>query len=234
MSHAQSPEQQRDLWTEVDRYISERLGMSDPALEAALADSTAAEMPAISVSPPQGRFLQLLAGAMRARNVLEIGTLGGYSTICLARALPKDGRLITLEADPKHAAIASSNIARAGLLDLVDVRLGKALDTLPRLAAEGRGPFDFVFIDADKENIPAYFEWALKLSRRGALIVVDNVVRKGEVIDVGSDDPSVRGVRHFMDQLAADSRVSATVLQTVGSKGYDGFAIALVTGDGGA
>ena len=208
--------------------------MSDPAREAALADSTAAEMPAISVSPPQGRFLQLLAGAMRARNVLEIGTLGGYSTICLARALPKDGRLITLEADPKHAAIASSNIARAGLLDLVDVRLGKALDTLPRLAAEGRGPFDFVFIDADKENIPAYFEWALKLSRRGALIVVDNVVRKGEVIDVGSDDPSVRGVRHFMDQLAADSRVSATVLQTVGSKGYDGFAIALVTGDGGA
>ena len=234
MTHAQSPEQQRDLWTEVDRYISERLGMSDLALEAALADSTAAEMPAISVSPPQGRFLQLMASAMGARNVLEIGTLGGYSTICLARALPKGGRLITLEADPKHAAIASSNIARAGLLDLVDVRLGKALDTLPRLAAEGRGPFDFVFIDADKENIPAYFEWALKLSRRGALIVVDNVVRKGEVIDAGSDDPSVKGVRHFMDQLAADSRVSATVLQTVGSKGYDGFAIALVTGDGGA
>lgn len=216
-------------WTAVDHYFDEQLQLSDPSLETVLADSAAAEMPAISITPSQGRFLQLLARAIAARRILEIGTLGGYSTIWLARALPNGGRLISLEVDPKHAAIANANIARAGLVELVDIRLGKALETLPKLDAEGCGPFDLFFIDADKENIPAYFEWALKLSRRGSLIIVDNVVRKGDVIDPDSADTSVLGVRRFMELLATDSRVSATAIQTVGSKGYDGFAMALVT-----
>jgi predicted O-methyltransferase YrrM len=198
-------------------------------LEAALAASAAAGLPAINVSPVQGKLLHLLARAIGARNVLEIGTLGGYSTIWLARALPDGGRLISLEADARHAEVARANIARAGLQAEVEVRLGMALDTLPELAAEGREPFDFVFIDADKPNNAAYFDWALKFSRPGSIIVVDNVVRDGDVIDADSDSSTVQGVRRLLERIAAEPRVSATAIQTVGAKGYDGFAIALVT-----
>jgi len=220
-----------EQWTAVDRYITDLLVPSDPVLDAALRDSAAADLPPINVAPNQGKLLQLLALAQGARRILEIGTLGGYSTIWLGRALPADGRLITLEADPKHAAVASANIARAGLADVVEVRLGMALDTLPRLFEEGCGPFDLIFIDADKQNIPEYFEWSLKLSRRGSLIIVDNVIRNGDVIDATSDDPSVVGVRRFNELLAAEPRVSATAIQTVGVKGYDGFAMVLVTAE---
>ncbi len=177
----------------------------------------------------QGKLLYLLARLQGARKILEIGALGGYSAIWLARALPPDGRLITLEADPKHAEVARANISRAGLGDLVELRLGRALDTLPQLQAEGRGPFDLIFIDADKQNIPAYFTFALQISRGGSLIIVDNVIRKGAVIDADSADPDVQGVRQFNKMLAAEPRVSATEIQTVGSKGHDGFALALVT-----
>jgi predicted O-methyltransferase YrrM len=215
------------LWTAVDRYLGDLLVSGDPALEAALAASAAAGLPAINVSPTQGKLLHLLARAIGARNVLEIGTLGGYSTIWLARALPDGGRVISLEADAKHAEVARANVARAGLESSVEVRLGMALDLLPGLV-EGAAPFDFVFIDADKPNNAAYFEWALKLSRPGSIIVVDNVVREGDVIDAASDSPTVQGVRYFLERLAAEPRVSATAIQTVGSKGYDGFAIALV------
>jgi predicted O-methyltransferase YrrM len=216
-------------WTAVDRYLGDLLASDDPALEAALAASAAAGLPAINVSPVQGKLLHLLARAIGARNVLEIGTLGGYSTIWLARALPDGGRLISLEADARHAEVARANIARAGLQAVVEVRLGMALDTLPELAAEGREPFDFVFIDADKPNNAAYFDWALKLSRPGSIIVVDNVVRDGDVIDADSDSSTVQGVRRLLERIAAEPRVSATAIQTVGAKGYDGFAIVLVT-----
>ena len=221
----------QEQWTAVDRYFSDQLLPPDPALEAALQASVAAGLPPINVSPTQGKLLQLLARMQQARTILEIGTLGGYSTIWLARALPADGRLITLEADPKHAAVARANLVRAGLAGVVELRLGRALDTLPQLAAEGRGPFDLVFIDADKPGYPDYFAWALKLTRRGSLIIADNVVRKGAVIDPASPDPIVQGVRRLHELIAAEPRVSATVIQTVGSKGYDGFAIALVTAD---
>ena len=216
-------------WRAVDAYICDRLVPSDPALDAALEASAAADLPAINVAPNQGKLLQLLAQALGACRILEIGTLGGYSTIWLARALPADGRLVTLEANPKHADVARRNIANAGLSDIVDLRVGPALDTLPPVADEGLGPFDLIFIDADKKNIPAYFDWALRLTRRGSLIIVDNVVRHGAVADAHSDDPNIQGVRRFNELLAAEPRVSATVIQTVGSKGYDGFAIALVT-----
>jgi predicted O-methyltransferase YrrM len=219
----------QEQWTAVDRYLTDLLVPADAALEAALGDSAAAGLPAINVSPNQGKLLHLLARLQGARTVLEIGTLGGYSTIWLARALPAGGRLVTLEADAKHAEVARANIARAGLADVVEVRLGPALETLPRLAAEGRGPFDLIFIDADKEGYPDYLTWSLRLSRRGSLIVADNVVRKGAVIDPASDDPRVQGARRFNELLAAEPRVSATAIQTVGSKGYDGFALALVT-----
>jgi len=175
--------------------------------------------------------LQMLARSIGARRILEIGTLGGYSTIWLARALPSDGRLITLEASGKHAAVARANIARAGLADLVEVKLGRALETLPRLAADKVEPFDLVFIDADKPSTLDYFEWALRLSHPGTLIVVDNVVRAGEILETGSDSPTLQGIHRFLDRLAAEPRVTATAIQTVGSKGYDGFAMALVTGD---
>lgn len=221
----------QEQWTAVDRYITDLLVPPDPALEAALRSSDAAGLPPHNVSPNQGKLLLLLAQLQRARAILEIGTLGGYSTIWLARALPGGGRLITLEANPKHAEVARANIARAGLSDVVELRLGRASDTLPQLAAEGRGPFDLIFIDADKPNNPQYLAWALALSRRGSLIIADNVVRNGTVIDGASDDPSVQGVRRFNELLAAEPRVSATAIQTVGSKGYDGFAIALVTTD---
>ena len=217
-----------EQWTEVDQFFSERLLSTDPSLESALQTSIAAGLPAISVSPSQGKFLQILAQLVGARSILEIGTLGAYSTIWLARALRAGGRLLTLEVDPKHAEVARINIARAGLADIVEVRIGNALEILPQLSAERRGPFDLVFIDADKQNIPAYFEWALKLSRPGALIVVDNVVRDGAVIDAASTDPSVQGVRRFVELLGAERGASGTVLQTVGIKGYDGLAIVLV------
>jgi len=218
------------LWTAVDGYICDHLVASDPVLDAALADSAAAGLPAIGVSPAQGRLLALLAQMCSARTILEVGTLGGYSTIWLARALSPGGRLITLEVDPRHADVARANLGRAGLSDVVDVWQGAALDSLPRLAGEGLGPFDLVFIDADKPNNPGYFQWALRLSRPGSVIVVDNVVRGGAVVDADSTDPAVRGTRTLYEAMAGEPRVSATVIQTVGSKGYDGFAIAVVTG----
>jgi len=218
-------------WTAVDRYITGLLVPPDPALDAALAASDAASLPPINVTPNQGKLLMLLALIQGARSILEIGTLGGYSTIWLARALPADGRLVTLEADAKHAEVARANIAQAGLADIVDLRVGPALDTLPRIAAAGRGPFDVIFIDADKPNNPAYLSWALKLSRRGSLIIADNVVRAGAVVDAASPDPSIRGIRRFNEMLAAEPRICATAIQTVGSKGYDGFAIGVVVAD---
>jgi predicted O-methyltransferase YrrM len=219
------------LWTAVDDYIADLLIPADPALEAALAASREAGLPPIAVAPNQGKLLHLIARLQGARNILEIGALGGYSAIWMARALPAGGRLITLESDPKHAEVTRANILRAGLSDVVELRLGRALDTLPQLIAEGAGPFDLIFIDADKQNIPAYFTLSLKLCRRGSLIIVDNVVRKGAVIDADSLDPDIRGVRQFNKLLAAEPRVSATAIQTVGVKGHDGFAFALVTAD---
>jgi predicted O-methyltransferase YrrM len=217
-----------ETWTAVDRYIADQLLAPDDALKAALGSSEAAGLPAINVSPPQGKMLMMLAQLHGARTVLEIGTLGGYSTIWLARALPPGGRVVTLEVDPKHAKIATSNLARAGLAAVVDVVVGPALETLPSL--EPKAPFDFVFIDADKPNNPNYFAWALKLSRKGSVILVDNVVREGAVADGQSTDPRVQGTRRLFEMLAAEPRVSATAIQTVGSKGYDGFALAIVTG----
>ncbi|WP_138500088.1 O-methyltransferase [Nostoc sp. PA-18-2419] len=221
----------QEQWTAVDRYLTELFVPPDSVLDAALEASAAAGLPPHNVSPNQGKLLLLLAQLQKARTILEIGTLGGYSTIWLARALPKDGYLITLEANPKYAEVALSNIARAGLSDIVELRLGQALSTLVQLAAEGRSAFDLIFIDADKSNNPDYLAWALKLSRRGSLIIADNVVRNGAVIDTASSDASVQGVRRFNELLASEPRVSATALQTVGSKGYDGLAIALVVAD---
>ncbi|MBN3870936.1 O-methyltransferase [Nostoc sp. JL33] len=220
----------QEQWTAVDHYFTDLLVPPDPALDAALQTSAAAGLPPHNVSPNQGKLLLLLAQIQGARTILEIGTLGGYSTIWLARALPSDRRLITLEVDPKHAEIARVNIAHAGLSDIVDLRLGQALSTLPQIAAEGH-TFDLIFIDADKPNNPDYFTWALKLSRSGSLIIADNVVRNGAVVDSSSSDPSVQGVRRFNELLASEPRVNATAIQTVGSKGYDGFAIAIVTTD---
>jgi predicted O-methyltransferase YrrM len=215
-------------WTAVDRYITGLLFPPDPALDGALAASVAAGLPLINVPASQGKLLMLLAKSHGARNILEIGTLGAYSTIWLARALPAGGRIITLEADPKHVKIATANIAAAGLGDVIELRPGPAQETLPQIAAEGKGPFDFIFIDADKQSTADYFTWALRLSRVGSVIIVDNVVRDGGVIDPASTDPRVHGVRRFNDMLAAERRVSATIIQTVGAKGYDGFAMALV------
>jgi predicted O-methyltransferase YrrM len=215
-------------WSAVDRYIDGLLVRPDEALEETLRASDAAGLPHIHVSASQGKLLHLLALAVGARRILEIGTLGGYSTIWLARALPAGGRLVTLEADPRHAEVARANIARAGVAGLVDLRIGRALEVLPSLAAGGEGPFDFFFIDADKPAMTEYFEWALELSRVGSLIVVDNVVRDGAVVDRSSRDPNVRGVRRFNERVAAERRVRATAIQTVGSKGYDGISIALV------
>jgi len=216
----------QEQWAAVDRYLVDTLLPPDEALDAALKDSVAAGLPAINVSPTQGKLLHLLARMLQARKILEIGTLGGYSTIWLARALSSGGKLITLEYDPKHAAVAKANIARAGLSQLVDLRVGLAIDTLPKLQPEA--PFDLIFIDADKQSTAEYFNWALKLARVGSVIIVDNVVRKGAVIEPNSDDSGVQGIRRFNDVIRAEKRVSATALQTVGSKGYDGFALALV------
>jgi predicted O-methyltransferase YrrM len=213
-------------WVSIDARITE-LFAADAAPHGALEASRAAGLPDISVTAAQGKLLNILARAQHARTILEIGTLGGYSTIWLARALPKDGRLITLEANTTHAEIARANLARAGVADVVEVRVGPALDTLAQLA----GPFDLIFIDADKPSYPEYLTWSLKLSRPGTLIVADNVVRHGQVFDTTSDDPRVHGMRRFLEQLAAEPRVTATVIQTVGSKGHDGFALALVTSE---
>jgi predicted O-methyltransferase YrrM len=217
-----------ELWSAVDNYITDLLVGPDAALDSALDASAAAGLPQIAVAPNQGKLLYLLALIRGAKNILEIGTLGGYSTIWLARALPAAGALITLESDPRHAAVARSNIARADLADRVEIRVGLANDTLPQLQAESKGPFDLIFIDADKANIPNYFTWAMKLSRPGSLIIVDNVVRDGAIIDAGSDDPSVLGVREFNELVAHNPHVTATTIQTVGTKGYDGFTIGLV------
>ena len=220
-----------ELWTAVDDYIANRLIPADRALDAALDSSAEAGLPPISVSAPHGKLLHMLALIRGAKNILEIGTLGGYSSIWLARALPPDGKLITIEANPDHARVAQANIARAKLDNVVEVRLGLAGDLLPKIAAEKREPFDLTFIDADKESNADYFQWALKMSKRGSLIVVDNVIRGGAVIDETSRDSMVQGVRRLNNLVAAETRVSATEIQTVGSKGYDGFMLALVTAD---
>jgi predicted O-methyltransferase YrrM len=219
---------QSEKWTEIDNFFSDALIPPDRVLESVLESSHAAGLPAINVSPNQGRLLEMLARILNAHTILEIGTLGAYSTIWLARGMQAGGRLITLEADPAHAAVALANIARAGLQNVVELRLGSASDTLPQISAERRGPFDLIFIDADKQNIPSYFEWALRLSRPGSVIVVDNVVREGRVIDSKSDDPDIQGVRRFIEMLGANATVSGTAIQTVGVKGYDGFAIVRV------
>ncbi len=219
---------QDDTWTEVDRYLAEKLIPADSVMDSAQAATAAARMPAISVSATQGRLLQILASSLHARAILEIGTLGGYSTIWLARGMAPGGRIVTLEKEQKHADVARANIANAGFAKVVDLRVGSALDILPTLGTEGLGPFDFIFIDADKQNIPKYFEWALKLSRSGSMIMVDNVVRDGDVADPDSDDPNTQGVREFFDMVNQTPRVTSTAIQTVGVKGYDGFALVLV------
>jgi predicted O-methyltransferase YrrM len=225
------PLEQDDNWIAVDEYLTDRLVEDDPALAAALKDSAKAGLPPINVSPNQGKFLMLLAQTIGARRILEIGTLGGYSAIWLARGLSADGRLLSLEADPAYAELARANLARAGLAEKVEVRVGRAQDTLPELIAEGAAPFDLIFIDADKPSTPDYYQWSVELARRGSLIVVDNVVREGRVIDAKSDSPHIQGLRRFFDLAAADSRVSGTAIQTVGAKGHDGLAILRVTAD---
>lgn len=216
-------------WTAVDEYIAEEFFKPDPVLETNLKESAAAGLPSINVTAPQGRLLGMLSQLQDARRILEIGTLGGYSSTWLARSLPADGKLITLEVDPKHAEVARANLERAGLIGKVEILLGPALETLPKLEAEGRGPFDLIFIDADKPGNADYFQWALRLSHRGSLIVIDNVVRDGQVIDTSSKDPAVLGVRRLNEAMAAEPRIIVTEIQTVGSKGYDGLALALVT-----
>jgi predicted O-methyltransferase YrrM len=216
-------------WIRTDQYVTDLLCRPDEALLAAESDSATAGLPTIQLSPPQGKLLQVLAQTRGTYRALEIGTLGGYSAIWLARGLPPGGRLISLEVDPHHAEVARTNLARAGVADRVEVRLGDARETLPQLLAEGAGPFDLIFIDADKPSYPEYLAWALRLSRPGTVILADNVVRQGAVSDPQSTDPNVRGVRRFLELLAAEPRVNATVIQTVGAKGYDGFSLAFVT-----
>jgi predicted O-methyltransferase YrrM len=218
-------------WTEVDDYIASLLIPPDAALDGALKASDEAGLPSINVSANQGKLLMLFARMLNARNILEIGTLGGYSTIWMARGLAEGGRLITLEYEPRHAEVAMANLVRAGLSDRVEIRVGRAGDTLPKLVEEGRGPFDLVFIDADKQGYTEYLEWSMKLSRRGTVIIADNVVRNGAIIDPASSDEMVQGIRRFNRALAAEKRLSATEIQTVGSKGYDGLAIATVIAD---
>ena len=217
-----------DLWTAVDDYIDSLFEPPDAALEEALRASDAAGLPQIQITANQGHCLQILARLTGARRILEIGTLGGYSTIWLARALAPGGRLTTLEVSPKHAEVARANLARAGVAEVVDVRVGAALDTLPQL----EGPFDFTFIDADKVNTAEYFAWAVRLSRPGSVIVVDNVVREGTLADAASNDANVQAMRRFLEAAAKEPRATMTVLQTVGRKKYDGFAIALCTTPG--
>lgn len=219
----------QDQWTAVDRYFDGLFAPSDPALDAAIQATTAAGMPEINVTPGQGALLHLLVRMANARAVLEIGALGGYSAIWMARALAPGGRLISLEINPKHADVARANLARAGLAEVVEVRLGSAHETLPQLAEEGAGPFDLVFIDADKVSTPEYLTWALRLTKPGSLIVIDNVVRGGAVSDPTSENPDVRGIQRALAMIAEEPRLTAAAFQLVGSKGYDGMAIALVT-----
>ncbi|MGW6565053.1 O-methyltransferase [Streptomyces sp. NPDC054975] len=218
----------QDQWSTVDRYVTDLLAPADDALAATLADSRAAGLPEIAVAPNQGKLLNLLIAMAGARSALEIGTLGGYSTIWMARALPADGRMISLEHNPAHADVARANIARAGLDKIVEVRTGAALDSLPQLEAEGAGPFDFVFIDADKVNNPHYVEWALRLSRPGTVIVADNVVRGGAILDAESAEPAITGTRAMFELVSREPRLDATAFQTVGVKGYDGLLVARV------
>jgi predicted O-methyltransferase YrrM len=215
----------QDTWTAVDEYVSGLLAPPDEALDAAVRAGEAAGLPQIQVSPPQGKLLHLLAKTIGAKTMLEFGTLAGYSTIWLARALPADGRLITLEANPEYAEVASGSIAAAGLGELVEVRVGAALDQLPQLDADGVGPFDLTFIDADKVHTPDYFAWALEHSRPGGLVIADNVIRDGRLADLADEDPAIVAQRNFHEQLAAEPRVEATTIQTVGGKGYDGFSL---------
>jgi predicted O-methyltransferase YrrM len=215
-------------WNDVDGYTADLLVREDDALRAAAEQSAAEGLPPIAVSPNQGKLLQLLVRMQGAASILELGTLGGYSTIWLARALPPGGRLVTLEVEPRYAAVAAANIARAGIADRVEQRVGPALDSLRELVGEHAGPFDFIFIDADKRSTPEYFELALELSREGTVILTDNVVRGGALIDPANDDPGVEGMRHFHELLAAAPGATGTTIQTVGSKGYDGFTLALV------
>lgn len=216
-------------WSAVDDFVDGLLVGQDAALLDALATSSGAGLPAINVTPPQGKLLHLLAKALGARRVLEIGTLGGYSTIWLARALLPGGRIVTIEADEQHAAVARENLARAAVADRVDLRVGRAADVLPAIEREGLGPFDVIFIDADKPGTPDYFARALRLARIGTVIVIDNVVRDGAVADADSRDPAVTAMRRVLQAIASEPRVAGTVLQTVGGKGYDGFALVLVT-----
>ena len=216
-------------WSSVDAYITDKLALYDAALDAAVNANVKAKLPMIDVSPAQGKLLHLLAKMQRARRILEIGTLGGYSTIWLARALPAGGKLVTLEVSPKHARVAKKNLERAGLSKRVEILLGPALESLAKLHARRAAPFDFIFIDADKENIPAYLEGSLKVSRVGTVLVIDNVVRDGAILNPRGADAQVKGVRTMFDMLAAERRLSATAIQTVGAKGWDGFALAVVT-----
>jgi predicted O-methyltransferase YrrM len=222
---------QQDQWNAVDQYICDLMVPPDAALDACLRASVAAGLPAINVAPNQGKFLQLLARMQGAKKILEVGTLGGYSTLWLARALPAGGKLVTLEFEPKHAEVAKKNIAYAGLSDRIEIHVGPAIKSLPTLV--NQAPFDFVFIDADKISTLDYFQWALKLTKTGSVIIVDNVVRDGNIIDPNSDDEGVHGVRKFNEFLAKEKRVTATAIQTVGSKGYDGFCMAIVVADTG-
>jgi predicted O-methyltransferase YrrM len=215
-------------WAAVDKYVMEMFHPHDEVLDYALAKSQESELPEISVSPAHGKMLMLLAKSVRARTILEIGTLGGYSTIWLARALPADGKLVTLEFEPKHKDVAAKNLQHAGFDSKVEIILGAAVENLPKLAGDSRTPFDFIFIDADKESYSEYLEWSLKLSRSGTLIVADNVVRNGAVIEPDHEDTRVQGIRKFNDLLASEKRVESTVIQTVGNKGYDGFALIYV------
>ncbi|MED4616997.1 O-methyltransferase [Priestia megaterium] len=217
-----------EIWNEVDLYMNDKLIQPDPILDEVLKANQEAELPAIDVSPSQGKFLHLLASLKGAKRILEIGTLGGYSTIWLARALPKDGQLITLELSAHHAEVARANLKRAGVSHLVEVIVGPGLDTLAVLKDRGTDPFDLIFIDADKPNNPNYLKWALELSKRGSLIICDNVVRQGHVVNSESEDENVNGIRQFMNALAQEKRISATAIQTVGSKGYDGFIVGIV------
>jgi predicted O-methyltransferase YrrM len=226
----------QELWAAVDEYIGDELTPDDDALQAVRDASEMTGLPAVAIPANLGKLLELLVRIMGARNVLEIGTLGGYSAVWLARALPADGRLITLEANPRYAEVAQVNIATAGLARITEVRVGPALQSLQQLVDEGAGPFDLIFIDADKQNNPTYLEWSLKLSRPGAVIVADNVVRAGAILDPDGTDPrlgagGIQSLRRFYEMLASDPRVTATVIQTVGAKGHDGFALALVTSE---
>ncbi|MGE7879246.1 O-methyltransferase [Peribacillus muralis] len=220
--------QQKQTWDEVDLYFSNKLHTTDHIMNSILKANEEAGLPAIDVSPNQGKFLHLLAKLCGAKSILEIGTLGGYSSVWLARALPEDGRLITLEYEEKHAKVAEANIKKAGVADKISIIVGAALDTLPKLKEQGLTSFDLIFIDADKVNNPEYLRWALKLSRPGTVIITDNVIRDGKVLDPDSEDPNVKGIRTFVDQLSEDPRIDSTVMQTVGMKGYDGFVIGRV------